>query len=81
MANLKNFTLDGNALQLIARKDHHGKELYDVEIGATYNHSMTREELIAFGLNILEDALYGGILNVDNGKLSHPLLRAFIGEE
>lgn len=81
MANLKNFTLDGNALQLIARKDHHGKELYDVEIGAAYNHSMTREELIAFAVGILGDVSFNGMLNVYNGEFTHSLLRAFIGEE
>lgn len=81
MANLKNFTLDGKALELIARKDHHGNELYDVEIASAYNHSMTREELIAFSLGVLSDVSFDGMLHVYNGEFTHSLLRAFVGEE
>lgn len=82
MTKLKNFTLDGAVFRLVGRRDHRGNELYDLEFAQPYDRSMTREELRAFAVGILEDAMWGGMFNTCAGDFTDPTLKMFMaGEE
>ena len=81
MTRLKNFTLDGTVFRLVGRRDHHGNELYDLEFAQPYDRSMTREELRAFAVGILEDARWGGMLNTCAGDFTDPTLKMFMAGE
>ena len=81
MAKLKSFTLDGEAIRLIGYKDQKGQDLYELHLAEAFNRrGLTREQVMGFVVLILNDVTFDGMLNVQDGKFTHPLLKAFIGE-
>lgn len=81
MTKLKNFTLDGSVFRLVGHRDHHGNELYDLEFASPYDRSMTREEFLAFATGVLDDAMWGGMLNTCAGDFTDPTLKMFMAGE
>ena len=81
MANLKNFTLDGKAIRVVARADQHGKKYFTPAILHEYDREMTEEQFKEFAAALLLDVYpYGSLLHLYNGKLTNQLLKMFIGE-
>lgn len=78
MATLKNFTLEGEAIQLIGYKDQHGNDLYDPSLVERFDRrGLTREELQAFALAILNDVMWGGLLNTCAGDFTDETIKRF----
>lgn len=82
MAKLKNFTLDGEALRLIAYEDHHGVKHYDLEILPEFSRkALTGDELLKFANAIREDVeQWGGVINRCAGEFTNKTLFEFFDE-
>ncbi len=78
MARLHNFTLYGEAIQLTGYKDQHGNDLYDPNFVERYDRrGLTHEELQAFALAILNDVMWGGLLNTCAGDFTDETIKRF----
>lgn len=78
MTKLTNFTLDGDAVRLVGRKDQHGADLYDLTIMPAFDRrGLTREELMEFAIGIMNDVMWGGMLNVCAGDFTDATLKEF----
>lgn len=84
MAKLRNFTLDGNVMRVIAYTDQHGKQRFGLEILQEFqDKAMTPEQfrLALIGLNgdVCE---WDGMLHTTGlGEVTNSLLRRFMEEE
>ena len=78
MTKLKNFTLDGSSLQLTGFRDQHGEDLYELSLAAQFDRrGLTRKELLAFAEGILNDVMWGGMLNTCAGDFTDDTLKLF----
>ena len=82
MAKLKNFTLEGEALRLIAYEDHHGVKHYDLELLPEYNEkALTGDRLLKFAKAISCDVeKWGGVINRCAGEFTNKTLFEFFDE-
>lgn len=82
MAKLKNFTLDGKALRMVAYEDHHGIRHYDVEILPEFNRrGLTGKELLGFAVGLKADVeAWDGLFNICAGEFSNKILNEFFKE-
>jgi hypothetical protein len=82
MAKLKNFTLDGKALRMVAYEDHHGVKHYEVALLPGFTEkAMTGEKLVMLANALKADVVeLDGVLDRYGGKFTDKTLFRFIGE-
>ena len=56
MAKLRNFTLDGDALRVVAYTDQHGVQRFNVEILQEFqDKALTKDQFLRFVENLIND--------------------------
>ena len=82
MAILRNFTLDGSALRVIARVDQHGEQFFSPEFLHKFDREMNKEEFHAFAKALLEDVYeWYGLLHTYDGKFTNATIKEFLAED
>lgn len=83
MAKLRNFTLDGDALRVVAYTDQHGVQRFNVEILQEFqDKALTKEQFLQFVKALSADVCeWNGMLHMTGlGELTNSLLRRFVEE-
>lgn len=79
MTKLRNFTLDGKALRLIAYTDHKCGQRFNVEILPDFEKTLNVEQLRKFSEYAQEDVcVWGGLLCTVQGEYTNEILKEFL---
>lgn len=81
MAKLRNFTLDGDALRVVAYTDQHGVQRFNVEILQEFqDKALTKEQFLKFIANLAEDVCEwdGPFHKTSDGEMTNGLIRTFL---
>lgn len=81
MAKLRNFTLDGDALRMVAYTDQHGVQRFNVELLQEFqDKALTKEQFLRFVEGLIEDVVdwEGAFHMTTEGEMTHGLVRGFL---
>lgn len=81
MAKLRNFTLDGDALRVVAYTDQHGEQRFNPEFLQEFqDKALTKEQFLKLIANLARDVCeWGGPFHMaSDGEMTNSLIRSFL---